>query len=589
MDEGRKHPGALGNAIVPVDRLAAGGFRVALKWMLTLVFLGIGWAVSSADATGTERVCGAGGQVAITDLRAGHIAEGSDVILEGIVSGVFAGERELGGFFLQQSEPVPQGIFVYGPAFARSEIAVGQHLRLRGRFARFHGRPQVAQPALLRVCAEWRALEPVLLSLPADEAQLDALLDLKVSFTQKLVVTGNYELGRYGSLLLTPEQRLFGSTSGGTPHPAGQQWRIHLDDGSYRSDPEPIPYLGPEGTRRAGDAVTELTGILTHAFGAYRVHPTMPPVFQVDNPRPAAPPPLEAGSLRVATLNLENYFLTLRQRGAASREAQRRQRDKLRAAVHAIDADVLSLIEVENRPEAVQSLVDVLNDGLSPAQRYRALRHAPAGDDVIRQAILYRPARLVASGEAADSDSVHDRAPLLGWWTTVDGGERFGVVSVHLKSKVGCPRAGDVDLGQGCWNERRTAQVVRLLEWIDEERRDAVPAIAVSAIAVPVIIAGDLNAYAGEDPIRALMTAGKRDLVAELNRQGPLYTYVFRGVAGQLDYLLGNPATGFQIVGGGIWHINADEPPFLAYDGRRPATGPWRSSDHDPVWVDLRF
>jgi predicted extracellular nuclease len=554
-------------------------FVLASVLLFGLASAGMACAAPLVGAVGTETVCGAGGQVAIADLREGRVAEGGDVILEGVVSGIFAGEQELGGFFLQQGELTPQGIFVYGPAFARSEIAIGQHLRLRGRFARFHGRPQVVQPVLLNVCAEWRALEPVALRLPAQEAQLEALLDVKVRFSDALVVTGNYELGRYGSLVLAPQERFFGTTSNDMQRPAGQEWRIHLDDGSYRRDPEPIPYLNPEGTRRAGDAVTELTGILTHAFSAYRVHPTMPPEFRADNPRPASPPPAEAGSFRVATLNLENYFLTLRQRGAANREAQRRQRDKLRSVVHAINADVLSLIEVENRPEAVQSLLDVLNDGLPPARRYRMLRHAAAGDDVIRQAIFYRPSRLVAAGEAADSESVHDRSPLLGWWTTVDGSGRFGVVSVHLKSKVGCPQAGDVDRGQGCWNERRTAQVLRLLEWLNEERRDA----------APVIIAGDLNAYVGEDPIRTLLAAGKRDLVAEVNPQARLYTYVFRGVAGQLDYLLGSPTMNFRITGAGIWHINADEPPFLAYDGRRPAPGPWRSSDHDPVWVDMRF
>jgi predicted extracellular nuclease len=602
------------------------------------ILLGLFSAVSTATSA---EYCGASGAVPIADLRAGRVREGQEIVIEALVSAVFAQDQQLGGFFVQQGTPEPSGVFVYAPDLARS-VQSAQQIRLRGRFAVFHGRPQVVDPVLLQVCASRVPLEPVRLRLPEDLPRLERLREVKVHFPQKLVVTGNYPLGRYGSLDLSANERLFRTPGEGTD-PAQTAFQLQLDDGSYRQNPNPIPYLDAQGTRRSGDYLLGLTGILTHAFDAYRVHPTVPPQFESGNPRPPAPPaPLDTErAFRVATFNMENYFLTLRQRGASTREEQRRQRAKLRATIHSLDADVLSLVEVENRPEAVQSLVDVINQGLPRDRQYRMLSHAGTGSDTIRQAILYRPQRLRSLGIASDPDPVHQRSPLLGWFAPIKASgtvsdnvsgnlsgtvldnvsgnlsgtvldnvsgnlsgnvsahawdnagsnvsgnarahvsedPRFAVVAVHFKSKVGCPRSGDVDRGQGCWNQQRVQQAQRLLRWIGEQKNGP----------FPVIIAGDLNAYAAEDPVRLLLRAGKRDLVQEALPDTHLYTYVFRGEAGRLDYLIGDASRAFSVLSGGIWHGNADEPPFLAYDGRFPAEGPWRSSDHDPVWVDLRF
>lgn len=544
-------------------------------WILLFLFLTVGQTPAFADR------CGAGGAVSIADLRAGRINEGQEIELEALVSAVFAEDRQLGGFFVQQGTPEPSGLFVYAPQLAGS-IEPGQQLRLRGRFVIFHGRPQVVDPDRLQVCATAVALEPVRLQLPEDLPRLEHLRDVKVQFPQKLVVTGNYELGRYGTLSLSAGERIFRTQSGATDS-AEALFQLQLDDGSYRQNPTPVPYLDDQGTRRSGDYLTDLTGILTHAFAAYRIHPTVAPQFQSGNPRPPAPPapPDGAGAFRIATLNMENYFLTLGQRGASTREEQRRQREKLRATIHHLDADVLSLVEVENRPEAVRSALDVINRGLPRARQYRMLSHTATGSDAIRQAILYRPQRLRFLEMAADTDPVHQRSPLLGWFAPVNApdDQRFAVVAVHFKSKVGCPRSGDIDRGQGCWNQQRIQQAQRVLHWIEE----------LSTGAFPVIIAGDLNAYAAEDPVRLLLRAGKRDLIQEALPGVTLYSYVFRGEAGRLDYLIGDSSRALSVLAGGIWNSNADEPPFLAYDGRFPAEGPWRSSDHDPVWVDLRF
>ena len=539
---------------------------------LLLVILGFLWGTGPAVAD-----CPDARVTPLAELRAGRVAEDRRVTIEGIVTGIFTGGDRLGGFFLQENDTPPVGLFVYAPALEGREPKPGDRVQVTGRFARFHERPQVSRITDWNVCAHVGLPRPVELRLPQDAARLAELQDVKVRFDQTLTVTGNAQLGRYGSLHLAAGGRLFRPGQGAVhARDSAIARQIVLDDGSYRANPEPIPYLDAEGTRRAGNEVDGLTGILTHAFDAHRIHPTRVPVFRAGNPRPT-PPAAPDASLRVATLNVENYFLTLGSRGASTRAELRRQRQKLTAALRSLDADVISLSEVENRGEVLDDLVATINHGAPKRQRYRAVAHADAGTDAIRNALLYRPARVSLLGSDADPDPVHNRAPLLAWFQPAGNDEPFGVVAVHFKAKVGCPKDGDVDRGQGCWNELRRAQAERLLDWLNEVRRDG----------APVLIAGDLNAYAAEDPVATLLASGKADLTTPHLPRPHRYTYVFRGEAGQLDYLLAGPALAGKVSNAGIWHINADEPAFLGFTGRQPATGPWRSSDHDPVWADL--
>lgn len=106
-----------------------------------------------------------------------------------------------------------------------------------------------------------------------------------------------------------------------------------------------------------------------------------------------------------------------------------------------------------------------------------------------------------------------------------------------------------------------------------------------------MLIVGDLNSYAMEDPIEALKSAGYADLVSTFVGASA-YSYVFTGQSGYLDHALGNATLRPQVADTTIWHINADEPRALDYEDYNPAylysTDAYRSSDHDPVLVHLR-
>ena len=80
---------------------------------------------------------------------------------------------------------------------------------------------------------------------------------------------------------------------------------------------------------------------------------------------------------------------------------------------------------------------------------------------------------------------------------SVNGSEEGVVVAVnHLKSK-GSECAGDPDLndGQGNCNITRTRAATAAGQWISEQYPDQ-----------GVLLIGDLNAYAKEDPLTALVT-----------------------------------------------------------------------------------
>ena len=120
-----------------------------------------------------------------------------------------------------------------------------------------------------------------------------------------------------------------------------------------------------------------------------------------------------------------------------------------------------------------------------------------------------------------------------------------------------------------------------------------------------ILIIGDLNSYAAEQPIQTLQAAGYVDLVDALGGSTS-YSYVFDGQLGYLDYALASPSLVSQVVDIAEWHINADEIPQFDYNDDVLDTGeasfeeepdgnplyepnPFRTSDHDPVIVGLNL
>ncbi len=155
-----------------------------------------------------------------------------------------------------------------------------------------------------------------------------------VRLPQTLYVTEHFQLGRFGQVVLSSGGRLMQPTNIYAPlsaeamalQAANNLNRIILDDASQVQNPDPIVFarsglpLSASNTLRGGDTATGIVGVMTYTWAgnsasgnAYRVRPINALSgyvnFEPTNPRPeAAPDP--SGSLRVAGMNLLNYFNT---------------------------------------------------------------------------------------------------------------------------------------------------------------------------------------------------------------------------------------------------------------------------------------
>ena len=530
---------------------------------------------------------------------------GDQVTVRGTVIASFQALEQLRGFYIQDAAgdgnpATSDGIFVQASS---PEVATGQAVQVSGTVAEQFGQTILGNVQELEVCGDAQTVAATEIELSGEsEPELERLEGMLVTFAEPLTVTDNHDLGVFGELVLSSDGRLFTPTDAIDPNEpdnsavgaaaqANHRRQILLDDGSDQRSPDPRPFLTEGVPPRAGDTVTDLTGILGFGFGAYRIYPVQPVLFARDNARTAAPTDV-GGSHKVAAFNVLNYFTTLGERGAETPAELDRQQQKLIAALGAIDADVVGLIELENNGSvAIGDLVGRLNVATGGGTYAAVPDPAFVGDDAIKVGMIFKPDRVTPVGQALSADpaqnpvyGVFSRPPIGQIFET--GDQRFAVVVNHFKSK-GCGDAtganADQGDGQGCWNPLRVEQAEALLAFVEEIQ-------AAQSGVQDVLVLGDLNAYGEEDPVDTLRAGGLTDLLTERVPEERRYSYVFDGEAGHLDHALATPPLAAKVAGAAIWHINADEAEALDYRDENLSLfhpDPYRSSDHDPVLIGL--
>ncbi|HEX2731183.1 MAG TPA: ExeM/NucH family extracellular endonuclease [Polyangiaceae bacterium] len=543
---------------------------------------------------------------------------GSTVTIEGVVVGDFQGSTGLSGFFVQEEDSqiddnplTSEAIFVFDGAGAVA-VHSGDVVRVTGQVREYFNLTELSGPTSVNVCAAGASVTPSEVVLPAPDATyLERFEGMLVDFAQPLTASDTYNLGRYGEVTLSSGGRLQVSTHVAAPgapanavEEANLRRSVQLDDGSNIENPATSPYLAPDGTLRVGDTVTGLRGVLGYAFDVYEIHPTQAPTFQRDNPRPALP---AAGSgLRIASFNVLNYFTTLDTgspvcgplhtldcRGANSAAEFQRQRTKILAAMTTINADIYGLMELENNTDA--SLTDLVSglNGIFGSGTYDFVHTGTIGTDAIKVGLIYKTSTVtLESPSYAILDSTYDpsfidtrnRPVLAQTFRQLATGEVITIAVNHLKSKgSACTGDPDVGDGQGNCNQTRTAAALAELGWLDTHPTGSSDS--------DVLVMGDMNAYAKEDPIAAFIGGGLVDLMAT-RIGGSAYSYVFNGESGYLDHALASPSLAAKVSSVTEWHINADEPRILDYNQEfnPPALyqpDAFRASDHDPFVIDI--
>ena len=568
-------------------------------------------AVCGAPATHLADVQGAG---ATSPLA------GQNVEIEAVVTADYSGTNGFNGFFVQQPDAqrrrlpgVSEGLFVYAPGVS---ARAGDLVHLVGQVEEKYGQTQLTLATNgIASCASGHSVTPVDVTLPvADAKALSAYEGMLVRLPQTLTVSETYELGRYGSVLLSngrlplPTNVAPPGNGAAAQAAANALNRIVLDDGSNQQNPGtvryPAPGLSAANPVRAGYTVSGVQGALEMRYNAWRLQPVpgaAAPAFNAaTNPRAGAPARHAQADVRVASFNVLNYFNgdgkgagfdDPTNRGAKTQAEFERQEAKIVAAIRAINADVVGLMEIENDGYGDLSAIRRLTTQLGADWRYVDPGVPKLGSDAITVAILYNSRTVEPVGVPATlAIDNKNRQPLARSFRTIGGAQNFTVVVNHLKSK-GCSGATGKDAdqgdGQSCWNPTRVRAAGLIADWL---------ATSPTGVAdVGKLLIGDLNSYAKEDPVALLADKGYADMVAKFIGKDA-YSYVYGGESGYIDHALATSGLAERLRAVHEWHINADEPVALEYAfGYKSveqqltlyAPDAYRSSDHDPVLVDF--
>lgn len=593
---------------------------LATAW---LALQGCGEAPAPNAATSNANDCG-GPVLPISQIQGRSLASpllGQRVTVEAVVTARAPGT---GGVYVQEEQADRDGdpqtseaLLVLGEV---SALAPGQRVRLEGVVGE-QGEPGythtvLAELGALRVCGEAEMPAPYIIEhLPLTADDWESLEHMRVEVEPAATLIDPDRWSREQLLLVSLSGQQWAPTERDLPGDDARRRMVENARARLLLDPHMLAERkGGSGLQRisarhpwrAGTQVERMVGIFQQSTAGYGIVLTEPPQV-TQAPRPAGPPTV-GGNYTVLSFNTGNLFNGDGRkdgfptpRGARAPAEWDRQLAKHVSVLRSVSADVVALMELENDPQdgehsAEQQLVARLNQALGKQGDYKAVvaPEMPLGSDQIRVGLIYRANRVEAVEPArallqAPFDRLH-RAPLLQTFRTRKGDHRFSVVVNHFKSKGGCNNApaGDHDRedGQSCFNAARVAAARALADWVDAQGE--------GPDNEPVLLLGDFNAHAAEDPIRLLEQRGyARVRVAE-----PAYSFLWQGAVGSLDHALASLPLRKWISGAAVWHINADEAEDFSYRGRdtTPAQAPalyqpdpFRSSDHDPLLIGLDF
>lgn len=583
---------------------------------------------------------------------------GQTVTTTGVVTALYASGGFNGAYVqtpgtggpLPEGHAASHGLFVFGASFAQ-DVALGDTVDVTGTVSEFNGLTQLA-PTTWQDAETAGSVAPTPVTFPMTEARRESLEGMLVDATTgTYTITNNYDTNTYGELGLASGDTVLPQPTNEVRPRTGAYDRlvaenaarlITLDDGrttnftSGAGRDVAVPWLTPGNEVRTGAHVTiDDPLVMDWRNGTWKLQPTAPfaagdesATVQSASTREAAPRDV-GGPVKLASFNVLNYFTTTGEdwlasargtctwytdragnritvnsctndgpRGAANDASLARQQSKIVTAINTLDADVLSLEEIEdtgtlrgpNRDEALLTLVDALNT--AAGTRKWAAVASPAtipasGRDVIRTAFIYQPAVVepVGSSVILDSPAFESaRAPLAQEFRPVDGdaGQDFLAIVNHFKSK-GSGSGADADQGdgQGASNRARIRQAEALV--------DFVASLEASTETDRVFLLGDFNSYAKEDPLAVIEEAGFVNVDQRLTDKE---TYQFDGLHGSLDHVFASQAAFGRVTGADVWQINAPESIGREYSRFNnnvtplvdPAS-PFRASDHDPVIV----
>lgn len=365
---------------------------------------------------------------------------------------------------------------------------------------------------------------------------------------------------------------------------------------------------------KVGDQVQNVVGVLDEAYEAYRVYLLQEPAI-LEAPfwgAPQTPPLNRSNAFRLATFNLANLFdpeddPNVNDSILSKPEYQRRL-SKRALVLHSVlgEADLVALQEVENervlrdlltQPDLNLAYAFIWEDspdlrGLDVAllycsDRFRVtdVRQEQGCTDLVdglgpdgNQNLRYpqNTATCDSNGDGnLDGNRLFLRPPLvvkLEFIAANQSVERPQVIVIvnHWKSKV-------EDTPWMLYTFPRRSHEAEFTAALIQRLRLEFPE-------VPLVLAGDFNDFPTSIPVQKLLATGIIDLTQTVAPE-QRYSYIYRGISQNIDFLFLDPGKGLQLAQITPLHFNADYP----YGWSSRADTPIRASDHDLWLAELYF
>ena len=565
--------------------------------------------------------------------------------VQGIVIGDFQqtgstynDDKNIIGFFIQSAindvdnNPLTsEGLFVYEGGLTTTDVSFGDNVRVVGTVSERNGMTtiqNIQEISILKTNAHVPPPTGIVLSAgPVDLEQYEGML---VTFNEAMTITQQTDMPGYNRIVMYAgasrprqftQENLPSSPSIYDAHISAVESRSIMYE--YGLNGQVFGNSVSTATvPRNGDQVVQLTGVLYDESPDYRIRSvrqnSSENVLQRNNTRPGVPS--IGGTHKLVAYNMVNFFTTLRDtwlsqgksggsgpnnaepNGAYDSTEFNRQLEKITSTLSELNPDIVGLVGLENEfgdqngdgVFAIGMLVDEWNKATGGAYAYVNPGVAYLGTGSTAVGFIYNSKTVQLQGNPAILDSSVDstfldtlnRPSLAQTFKSIVGTASNDCITLavnNFKSKeTDCGSiAPDVDDGQGFCNGVRTQAAAALAYWLATD--------PTGQGCRNVAILGDLNAYAKEDPIQALETAGYTSLEGVES-----YGYVQDGQLGTLDYILTNSALSSLVTGTQTWHVNADESEAIDYDlesGQNSSifdgAVPYRSTSHDPLIVGM--
>ena len=395
-----------------------------------------------------------------------------------------------------------------------------------------------------------------------------------IHFSVPLIVNRNYGYGGFSGLTMSV-RRIYSPTNQARPLTHEYQDQLLLNSRAGFN-------LQGSGYHRNGERLHNLTAVVTGNLKVRYISGT----WEGNNTRAAIETKVPSVDMNgthnvlVCGANLEYYLVQNLGTGYGpdNQTEHNRQKAKVCTALARIHADVYGLVEIEQGQAALEEIADYLTTATGSHYDY-VDDQGSANGSYTKSGYIYNSDRIQPYGILTrNNQGVKNRKYVQGF-ILLENNERFIYSINHFKAKSGTGTGKDADQGdgQGIYNNARLLEARSLIQNMEAYQsfygdND-------------VLIMGDLNAYAMEDPIWAFVEAGMYDLHRYFHADSS-YSYVYGEQAGYLDHAIANASLIKQVTGMNAWHVNSDESDEYTYDKSYDETV-FRYSDHDPVLVGL--